>query len=54
MAKKKFRSRVTEVDNRITQNAAGANRGKTRSDVPSTPQNKASSGKQTSNLRNRG
>jgi hypothetical protein len=49
MAKKKLRSRVTEEDSRTKQNAAGPNRGKTRPDVPSTPRNKAESGKQTSN-----
>jgi hypothetical protein len=51
MAKKKLRSRVTEVDRREHQNAAGPNKGKTRPDVPSTKANKAATGKQTSNLR---
>jgi hypothetical protein len=49
MAEKKLRSRVTQQDRRTKQNATGPNRGKTRSDVPSTPTNKAASGKQTSN-----
>jgi hypothetical protein len=51
MAKKKLRSRVTEEDRRTKQNAAGPNRGKTRPDVPSTPANKAASGKQTTGQR---
>ncbi|MDB5297678.1 MAG: hypothetical protein JWO31_3661 [Phycisphaerales bacterium] len=45
MAKKKLRSRVTEEDSRSTQNSTGPNSRKTRNDVPSTPANKASSGK---------
>lgn len=49
MAKKKLRSRVSEEDSRTKQKSAGPNRGKTRPDVPSTPRNKAESGKQTSN-----
>ncbi|HLL89298.1 MAG TPA: hypothetical protein VK324_08335 [Tepidisphaeraceae bacterium] len=51
MAKKKFRSRVSEEDSRITQNGAGPNRGKTRADVPSTHDNKVMTGKQVSNNR---
>lgn len=51
MAKKKYRSRVSEEDRRITQNGAGANRGKTRPDVPSTHDNKVMTGKQVSNNR---
>ena len=51
MAKKKLRSRVTEEDSRTRQNSAGPNKGKTRPDVPSTPANKAATGKQTSNVR---
>ena len=49
MAKKKLRSSVSEEDRRVKQKSAGPNRGKTRPDVPSTPRNKAASGKQTSN-----
>ena len=45
MNKKKLRSRVTEEDRRTTQNGAGPNRRKTRPDVPSTPANKAATGK---------
>ncbi|CAA9398458.1 MAG: hypothetical protein AVDCRST_MAG64-1569 [uncultured Phycisphaerae bacterium] len=45
MAKKKLRSRVTEEDTRTKQNATGSDSKKTRNDVPSTPANKASSGK---------
>ncbi len=51
MAKKKFRSRVSEEDRRSTQNGAGPNRGKTRPDVPSTHDNKVMTGKQVSNNR---
>ena len=47
MAKKKLRNRVSEEDSRQNQKSAGPNRGKTRPDVPSTPANKAASGKQT-------
>ncbi len=54
MAKKKLRSRVTEEDSRTKQNAAGPNKGKTRSPVPSTPSNKASSGKLHGGGRGRG
>ena len=46
MAKKKLRSRVTEEDSRTKQNGAGPSSRKTRNDVPSTPANKAASGKQ--------
>ncbi|HEV7300853.1 MAG TPA: hypothetical protein VGN72_15915 [Tepidisphaeraceae bacterium] len=51
MAKKKLRNRVSEEDSRQKQNSAGPSKGKTRPDVPSTPANKAATGKQTSNLR---
>jgi len=54
MAKKKLRSRVTEVDRRLTQNSTGPNSRKTRNDVPSTPTNKASSGKQSGGKKGRG
>jgi hypothetical protein len=49
MNKKKLRSRMTEEDSRQQQNGAGANKGKTRPDVPSTKANKAASGKQVQN-----
>jgi hypothetical protein len=49
MAKKKLPSRVSKEDSRQHQKTAGSNRGKTRSDVPTTRANKAASGKQTSN-----
>ena len=45
MAKKKLRSRRSEEPGRNGGNTAGANRGKTRNDVPSTHANKAASGK---------
>lgn len=48
MAKKKPGGRLSD-DSRTKQKSAGPNRGKTRPDVPSTPANKAASGKQTSN-----
>ena len=54
MAKKKLRSRVTEEDRRIHQNSTGPNSRKTRNDVPTTPSNKAASGKQTSSARRLG
>jgi hypothetical protein len=45
MAKKKLRSMRSAEDRRRKQNTAGSNRGKTRPDVPSTPENKKWSGK---------
>jgi hypothetical protein len=51
MNKKKLRSRVTEEDRRSTQNSTGTNSRKTRNDVPSTPGNKAASGKNKSGRR---
>ena len=52
--KKKDRNMVSAEARRQKQNSAGANKGKTRPDVPSTPENKAMTGKQTgSRQRNR-
>ena len=44
--KKKERSMVSAHDRRKKQNATGPNSRKTRNDVPSTPKNKAATGKQ--------
>ncbi len=49
--KKKNRSRVSEEDRRNTQNGAGANKRKTRNDVPTTHDNKVASGKQHDSAR---
>ena len=44
--KKKDRNMASAQDRRTKQNSAGPNARKTRPDVPSTPANKAASGKQ--------
>lgn len=49
--KKKDRNMISATDRRTRQNTTGANSGKTRPDVPSTPANKAASGKQTKSAR---
>ena len=49
--KKKDRSMVSAEDRRTKQNAAGPNSRKTRPDVPSTPENKAATGKQVRSAR---
>jgi hypothetical protein len=43
---KKHRPGSRDTESRTKQNGAGANRGKTRPDVPSTNANKAATGKQ--------
>ena len=53
MKKKKLRSRVTEEDSR-NQGGAGPNKRKSRPDVPSTPANKAATGKQVHGRRANG
>jgi hypothetical protein len=44
--KKKDRNMVSATDRRKTQHGAGRNSTKSRPDVPSTPANKAATGKQ--------
>lgn len=54
MAKKKMRNMRSAEDRRQTQNGAGPNSRKSRPDVPSTPANKAATGKQSASKRGRG
>lgn len=49
--KKKDRSMVSATDRRSKQNGAGRNSAKSRPDVPSTPENKAATGKQINSPR---
>jgi hypothetical protein len=49
--KKKDRNMVSAQDRRTKQNSAGTNSRKTRPDVPSTPANKAATGKQVRSSR---
>ena len=54
MAKKKMRNMKSAPDRRSKQNSTGPNSRKTRNDVPSTPANKAATGKQSNSKRGRG